>query len=304
MASKYAPGRQTWGRCQRCSMRFLLADLVFDGYMPGLRVCVDCYDAKHPQEFLQDTADPQGLWQPSPEFGPKGPTLRITSFDTYFELDWTEANPEGGARVESYTLSRQVSYDGGFTFTELAPIFTAPVVYDDFAAIVTEPLTFNDTTIQPGLTYQYQVTAYFGLRRYVPSNLVLGAKALILEYLTSRPYPYDFGDAIGTGFAMEPSAFLNPHDAATTAWVFTAGTVVDGLITYSFYAPEKLKTAFTFTAGTVVLGLITYSYYAPEKIKTAFTFTAGTVVTGLITYANYAPEPLKTAFQFTAGTVV
>src|SRR5271170_1509845 len=91
--SKYAWGREAWGLCNRCGLRFLLAQLVFDGYMPGLRVCIDCYDPKHPQEFLVDVTDPLTLWKPSPDtVATTAPVLTLVSALLPIQLSWTPAD--------------------------------------------------------------------------------------------------------------------------------------------------------------------------------------------------------------------
>ena len=188
----YAPGTKAWGRCQRCSLRFYLRDLVFDGYYPGLRVCVDCYDPRHPQESLQDTADPVGLWQPSPEFGPVGPELSITQQTGKNVLNWTPADPAGGPNILNYTVFRATSYDGGVSYEPAVAIYNVVVQYDEFGAIlwkpqhpldyqpyvpkgevVVNPYTYTDNAIQAGLHYQYFVAAYITRHRYVPSQLEL-----------------------------------------------------------------------------------------------------------------------------------
>lgn len=321
--SKYAPGTQAWGRCQRCSLRFLLRDLVFDGYMPGLRVCVDCYDPRHPQESLQDTADPVGLWQPSPEFGPVGPVLSITQGVNENILNWTAADPAGGPNILNYTVFRAVSYDGGLNYQPYVEIYNVVVQYDAFGAIIfqpthpldyipyvppgeviVDPYTYTDTAVEAGLHYQYYVAAYITKHRYVPSNVVQASSILVLEYLTSRPYPYDFVDSFQIGFLQEKSDYINDSDPFKVAFTFQAGEVDNVLITYSYYAPEPLKTGFVFESGTVFTALITYSYYAPEPIKTAFVFESGFTFNALITYSNYPPEPIKTGFLFTAGSVM
>lgn len=135
----YAPGTQAWGRCQRCSQKYYLRDLVFDGYMPGLRVCSECYDARHPQEHLQDDTDCVTLWQPSPEYGPAGPNLTVTAVATGNELNWTKADPRGGARIAHYTVMRSISYDNGVTWEPYVPVYDVTVQYDDFGILLFDP---------------------------------------------------------------------------------------------------------------------------------------------------------------------
>ena len=54
--AKYAKGRYAVGICGRCGFKVPYKDLRGDGQYPGLRVCDDCYDAKHPVEkpFVAD----------------------------------------------------------------------------------------------------------------------------------------------------------------------------------------------------------------------------------------------------------
>lgn len=67
VGTAYARGSKAWGICQRCGLRALLSDLVFDGYYRNLRVHVECRDDRHPQERPVKVSDPQTLWKPSPE---------------------------------------------------------------------------------------------------------------------------------------------------------------------------------------------------------------------------------------------
>jgi hypothetical protein len=290
--------------------------------MPGLRVCVDCYDPIHPQEFLQDTADPQGLWQPSPEYGPAGPTLTVTQNASDNLLNWTKADPRGGALISNYSVFRAASYDGGLTFGEPAQLYNVVVQYDSFGlllydpdhpvdyqpdvppgTIIVDPYTFDDTTIEAGVTYEYYVAAYFTKRRFVPSNYVVTATEIVVEYLTSRPYPYDFSDPIELGFVQLSSEVYLDFDQMNVGFAFEAGSLQTVLVTYGNYAPEPINVGFTFESGSVPTVLIDYGNYAPEPVNTSFNFESGSVVNALITYGNYVPEPVNVGFLFTAGSL-
>jgi len=39
--------------------------MVYDGHFPDLIVCTDCWDPKHPQEYLPDVTDPETLYDPT-----------------------------------------------------------------------------------------------------------------------------------------------------------------------------------------------------------------------------------------------
>jgi len=62
---RYAEGRKAWGHCGRCGLRFYLRELRFDGQVPSLQVCSQCWDPEHPQERLPDLIDPVLLWMPT-----------------------------------------------------------------------------------------------------------------------------------------------------------------------------------------------------------------------------------------------
>lgn len=43
----------------------LLTELKYDGQYNDLLVCVDCWDPKHPQEYLPAYSDPVSLYDPT-----------------------------------------------------------------------------------------------------------------------------------------------------------------------------------------------------------------------------------------------
>lgn len=63
----YARGSMAKALCMRCGLKFLLPELVMDGYYPNIRVCTECYDPPQPQEKLAIVSDPTALWRPSPD---------------------------------------------------------------------------------------------------------------------------------------------------------------------------------------------------------------------------------------------
>jgi RNA polymerase subunit RPABC4/transcription elongation factor Spt4 len=86
MSSNYARGHRARGACDRCGNNYLLNTLVQEsvqGRLKGNRVCPDCYDPDHPQNW-QGTVplrDPQALRfartvppeQPVPVYPPASP---------------------------------------------------------------------------------------------------------------------------------------------------------------------------------------------------------------------------------------
>jgi hypothetical protein len=71
---EYAKGKSAYGFCERCGLRYALADFKSE-YVKGVekknRVCHECWDADHPQNFVGTfkVSDPQALRRPVPEIG-------------------------------------------------------------------------------------------------------------------------------------------------------------------------------------------------------------------------------------------
>lgn len=233
--SKYATGDRAWGLCQICGLRFLLRDLVFDGYYPNLRVCVPCYDPRQPQEFLVDVTDPTALWRPSPEWGPENQALSALIFANEVQLSWTECILRGQPRVNTYLLYRSVSADE-VNFSASVLIATLPVLYySDLAdlnengnppynnqGIEAETLNFQDT-VPDGVNFvRYQVFAKLDGGRMVNSNLVT------LPVISASGK--DSIQSAGTILGGDIAAFLPPVNNSTES-IQSAGTLISGLIT-------------------------------------------------------------------------
>lgn len=163
MGQNYAKGSLAWGLCQKCGLRSLLRELVFDGQISWLRVCDDCYDVKHPQERLIPVADPQALWHPSPEVGgPTAPVLAASLVSGDGSLSWT-ASTVGDSIIASYRVVR--ADNGGLEAT----LTTLEVERDEFGAITTNPLTYLDENLAVG-SYAYHVEAVDAFNRATRSN--------------------------------------------------------------------------------------------------------------------------------------
>jgi hypothetical protein len=72
--SQFARGSRALGICDRCGLQFLLSSLrgeVVKGSPVGNRVCRDCYDPDHPQNFIDQvkTDDNKPLRDPRPDTG-------------------------------------------------------------------------------------------------------------------------------------------------------------------------------------------------------------------------------------------
>ena len=64
-SGRYARGDHALGLCERCSKKMLLNDMQYDGQYNDLLVCPDCWDPKHPQEYLPEVHDPVTLLDPT-----------------------------------------------------------------------------------------------------------------------------------------------------------------------------------------------------------------------------------------------
>ena len=84
--ARYARGHKAWGICERCSERRPLNDLIYDGQFPDLKVCPDCWDPKHPQEYLPSVTDPSVLYDPTGDPGRAQASQLVISFPRWM---WT-----------------------------------------------------------------------------------------------------------------------------------------------------------------------------------------------------------------------
>jgi hypothetical protein len=72
MSNSFASGRKAFGFCERCNFRFSLTVLRPEsvrGKLQYNRVCPQCFDKDHPQNFLgmYPVHDPQALRRPAPD---------------------------------------------------------------------------------------------------------------------------------------------------------------------------------------------------------------------------------------------
>lgn len=122
----YAKGRMAIGLCQRCGLKFLLRELVLDGYFPNIRVCAGCYDAPQSQERLVTVSDPIALWKPAPdEYLVSPPFLTATVSGGQVVLNWTSimapavGNDTGGPHHGPYL---SVGYEVWRIFPNSVPV--------------------------------------------------------------------------------------------------------------------------------------------------------------------------------------
>lgn len=160
---EYARGNKAWGLCQRCGLRALLNDMVFDGRYAWLVVHPECYEPVHPQERLISVYDPVSLYRPSPESNNTvAPVLSVLPNGSSASLTWTAATTLG-ARIEGYIVLRSTD---GITFTA---IINLPITYSFIGEIEEETLAYEDS---PGAgSYFYTIDAYDCYQRTYRSNV-------------------------------------------------------------------------------------------------------------------------------------
>jgi hypothetical protein len=83
MSARYAIGKRAWGHCQRCGFRYYLRELRYDGQQPHLQVCEDCWDPKHPQEYLPDVFDPVTLLAPTGDTEKSVANLQVIDYPPF-----------------------------------------------------------------------------------------------------------------------------------------------------------------------------------------------------------------------------
>lgn len=140
MSIKYAEGRKAWGECERCGLRFLLNDLINDGYKQDLLVCQPCWDMDHPQERLPDVVDPITLYEPT------GDMDVAQSRDEFLVVDGIQYGGERLAQKtifvspaavdrtritidETVNLTGSLSFRAGFTGDSFPPAEEAEISY-------------------------------------------------------------------------------------------------------------------------------------------------------------------------------
>jgi len=76
----YAVGYHAIAHCKRCGDLVLRRHLVFDGHFPDLLVCTDCWDPKHPQDYLPDIHDPETIYKPTGDLDAAVANLQVISY--------------------------------------------------------------------------------------------------------------------------------------------------------------------------------------------------------------------------------
>lgn len=166
----YARGTIAWGACQRCGLRYLLRELVMDGYFPNLRVCAGCYDDPQPQERLAVVSDPVALWKPAIDPVELAvPFLTVQIVSSQAVLSWTSIcgppvgdiggipfRPQGSQGAYTSAGYEVLRSGDGVNFTSLVTLMNTA---DEFGALSIETLTYTDTSPPRGIVY-YQVRGF------------------------------------------------------------------------------------------------------------------------------------------------
>lgn len=117
-----------------------------------------CYESRHPLDRLVTVTDPVALWRPNPEAYPiTPPTLSGVAMSGLNRLTWT-AVVSAHVRLNRYRVMRA----SGATQPELSTftqVTALEIVYDYDGAILTQPLTYDNTGVVAGTTYWYSIIA-------------------------------------------------------------------------------------------------------------------------------------------------
>jgi len=121
----YARGHCAIAHCKRCGDLVLRRHLVFDGHFPDLLVCTDCWDPKHPQDYLPDIYDPETIYKPTGDLDAAVANLQVISYPPL--KFWTGYGyPTSGQESipDSTTLGLDVFPNGP---KQVRPRLTSPV---------------------------------------------------------------------------------------------------------------------------------------------------------------------------------
>lgn len=109
-SGRYARGHRALGHCGRCGRKMLLRHLMYDGQVPDLQVCRDCWDPKHPQEFLPDVFDPVTLYGPTGDLD-KSSNMVTISLDQITTGRQRSVGEESSIPVQAFPIGQNPSAD-------------------------------------------------------------------------------------------------------------------------------------------------------------------------------------------------
>lgn len=153
-----------YGLCQRCGLRYLLRELIMDGYFPNIRVCKGCYDPPQPQERLVVVSDPVALWKPAVDtYSVLAPVLTAQLIAGHVNLTWSSIDgpPVGADHVGGHGPYGSAGYEvqrstDGVTFTVLTTLMNTA---DEFGALAIETLHYTDFA-PPGGPVFYRIRGF------------------------------------------------------------------------------------------------------------------------------------------------
>lgn len=82
-SGRYARGDKAIGICERCSKKVLRRTMVYDGQFPDLLVCPECWDPKHPQEYLPPAFDPVTIYDPTGDPDKAQANVQVITFPVF-----------------------------------------------------------------------------------------------------------------------------------------------------------------------------------------------------------------------------
>ena len=133
----YAVGYHAIAHCKRCGDLTLRRWLVYDGHFPDLLVCTDCWDPKHPQDYLPDIHDPETIYKPTGDLDEPTANLSIIHYPPlkfYTGYGYPTLGQE--AIEDSATLGLDVFPNGP---KQVRPRLESPVKFGGRPAPLTAP---------------------------------------------------------------------------------------------------------------------------------------------------------------------
>lgn len=122
--------------------------------------------------------------------------------------------------------------------------------------------------------------------------------------LTSRPYPVESRDNMGSSFkfvSSPPVAIYN--ESMQSDFHNIDGILEDVFVTYDEYDPERINSSFSMLSGDLDSIFISYEGYDPESLDSDFYSIGGELVSSLITYDGYDTESIDSVLVDIAGSL-
>jgi hypothetical protein len=139
---------------------------------------------------------------------------------------------------------------------------------------------------------------------YIPNQPRIDGVPPPRYYLTTPPYPYEFGDAIAANaLALDGLFGIESIESLTTSGSALSGSLVERLVEYA-HPPEALDVTGSALNSTLVERLRTYEGES-ESLAVAGSALSGVLKDPLISYNNWplVPDELASSGSALGGTL-